>query len=971
MSLGVDPSLYSFAPDDIGMVEKFDEKKEDQLCVPLKTLVWQVNVDDRKKEPIHLVTLTRMDQKIHKNRFQVLVRKCLLIESTVSIRLDFASREVAETLTGFPSGAMPPICHTVTLPLFIEEDIVQLNAIFFSVGCGSPGHSLVMTLPDLVKIADGDVYTGSLTKGSTLSKESSFDTTSTRAPKLNPPKDRLSEYGSLKSIRDRAKLICSTVRKKGRYDACKDLIERAANDGEFVDLMEIGTDGNPAKNPLHLASWKGDTDTVVLLVETAKKYYPDFHTFINQISTGIGSYGRTPIFYALTQCREDVANYLLNIGVNLLIVNNKGQTPCSLAVSHMQPATCERMFDLEAEQLQQDTFINYRKTHSDHKKYGDLDPRFLIDEDNVGDGDILKELQAYEKSVSGYENDHTLVPTKFSPRSLRPTVRWWNHPCTDDKEDQACNADSNRVECNLKKIEDNPNENHFETIDWDSLEHLTLDQVVPKPKHGDNFVYVDDMGSLLLMSVEIDRSLKEAKEHNHADGICAWGLDCEWKPSNDYGKDSPVATLQLSSRTLTFLVDVQVLCRPIAEQSSPFFDPEFPQTETLLSEVLSYLFCHEAAIIVGYGVLQDLDKLVASFPYLPCFASYHGVVDLQSVSTLLLAGGSKKKKCHNINSLQKMVAILVNKYLDKSMQCSDWTERPLSSKQVAYAILDAAVLPLLLDRLLGQRNFFEKHPNLQCSVRYTLMHGAEVAYHVPNGKIKKCMSKRIARQVWPTNQETEPPFPEPVIASTETRINKGEKLHVKPTEEGKRRSKQSSIQLLNVSCDFENVPLAGSVLGYTKESCVYSLVNLSESTDNIGFNRRGGVVQSSNAWILFVNFAQKAGWQRYSNEFLHRGRQTIFTLNPSKCIDQRLIHYLENIEDTSHERKIFLFARPSTKSKYIFCGECEGDFLATEEGSDSGNSVDILLDFIHYDVMIQGSQTTPFLEMVQSRGSSG
>ena len=96
---------------------------------------------------------------------------------------------------------------------------------------------------------------------------------------------------------------------------------------------------------------------------------------INTISKSEGNYGKTPIFYALAQCREDVVRYLTSEGASLLIVNNKGQTPCSIAVSHLDADACQFLYDVEAEQLRNGgEFVNYRTTHSDSKLYGDLDP---------------------------------------------------------------------------------------------------------------------------------------------------------------------------------------------------------------------------------------------------------------------------------------------------------------------------------------------------------------------------------------------------------------------------------------------------------------------------------------------------------------------------------------------------------------------------------------------------------------------
>ena len=92
--------------------------------------------------------------------------------------------------------------------------------------------------------------------------------------------------------------------------------------------MEVDHDGMFHKNALHQAAWKGDLETISLLSETGKSFGLDL---VNTISEGVGNYGKTLIFYSITQCRDDSVRLLLSIEVNLLVVNHKGQTPSSLA----------------------------------------------------------------------------------------------------------------------------------------------------------------------------------------------------------------------------------------------------------------------------------------------------------------------------------------------------------------------------------------------------------------------------------------------------------------------------------------------------------------------------------------------------------------------------------------------------------------------------------------------------------------
>ena len=57
-----------------------------------------------------------------------------------------------------------------------------------------------------------------------------------------------------------------------------------------LQLVQLGMDGNFTKNALHLAAWKGDNESIELLIDAGRKYGLDL---VNVISTGDGNYGKT------------------------------------------------------------------------------------------------------------------------------------------------------------------------------------------------------------------------------------------------------------------------------------------------------------------------------------------------------------------------------------------------------------------------------------------------------------------------------------------------------------------------------------------------------------------------------------------------------------------------------------------------------------------------------------------------------
>jgi hypothetical protein len=84
----------------------------------------------------------------------------------------------------------------------------------------------------------------------------------------------------------------------------------------------------------------------------------------------------------------------------VLIVNNKGQSVVSHARTRLSAQTRELLHQKEAKQIESATgqyeWRNYRATHSDKRKYTELDPRHGIDADNNFEEDIIaRELSNY------------------------------------------------------------------------------------------------------------------------------------------------------------------------------------------------------------------------------------------------------------------------------------------------------------------------------------------------------------------------------------------------------------------------------------------------------------------------------------------------------------------------------------------------------------------------------------------------
>ena len=1011
----------------------------------IKTLIWEATSSNSDSSR-YVVTALPMDARVDTSALMELCRDLLspsfnkeddaVANSSYVRQMSLAPREIAESLTGFVSGCMPPLGHDTSLELLIDTSIPKidpkttnisstetdqkfLSDEWTSIGSGISGFSLLLPLKDFWHAAHATskrVAFGSFAQQSDIkscnpsqstsagSENADNDSTNTsqetrqqskieRMGRQSKPKDRLNEFRVFrrgKRVIDQAKLFRSTARRKDLFTDVQILVEDAVSHNEFRQMLELNPEQGLSKNALHQAAWRGSLDSVKLLIETAKIQCPDLDA-VNQISRGPGNYGKAPIFYALTQCRAEIVRYLIDEqGANLLIVNNKGQTPCSIAVSHLDNELCDHMFEIEARQLKEGgRFLDYRQSHSDEKFYGDLDPRFPIDNFNFGE-DLKQPLIEFQTAVTKSDPSSIIngIPTQFLPRSLRPTVRWWQKKenVTIEGEAPSFEAAMSSIKKNTtSKIARSPSPVRDVLPDLpriETLETLTFDNVL---QNRESVVLVNSTEALDDLESEIDRVISHILSNQDQLDMdemlvnCSWGLDCEWKPGIERGKDNPVSTLQLSTRKKSFLIDLQSLCQ--ATSKNDFDNAVIPNPlEAHLETILKRLFDDERMLLVGFGILQDLGKLAASFPHLKCFARYNAVLDLQAVASVVYPKRSRPQ----LASLQKMTATLLQKKLDKSEQCSDWTRRPLALSQIEYATLDAAVLPLLLEIIfktsvtLNSYNghFFAIQSKLLSNVLYThvepqLHIPGKNAWIVPMGSIREVLGKTIARQVW-SNHET--PAPPRLVELDPNRITNKEKAHIAKIGGNSKTKKPKAVQLKTLTANLDNLPLPGMVLGYTKDSCAerivgHELMNTLPEGTHIGFNRRSGVIECSNAFILFCNFgaslSKSLEMGRRTSEFSGEGKYLSFSIRPSRKngSEATLADYIKS-NGSQERRKILLFAREGTSTKYLFCGS-----VKCHDYSEGNETMDVTFELEDFSKLTDGSSrlSETFVDLVASR----
>jgi len=431
-------------------------------------------------------------------------------------------------------------------------------------------------------------------------------------------------------------------------------------------MMVCGSDGHYTKNALHLAAWKGDIRSVQLLIDTGIKYKLDL---VNIISTGIGNYGKTPIFYAITQDRDDVVRLLIESGSNLLIVNNKGQTPCSLSMAHLSIGTQKLLFEEEKKQLLLDgKFMNYRVTHNDHRRYGDLDPRFPIDFDNW-DVDIEKELIDFS-AIDLYSSDiHPYIFDNF-PRCVRRTTF----------QTRLVKAMENRLKLPIDAIVEKQfrhlppitmKQNEYEIEENEKCDACITSRDIETfyPDVKNKIIFIETYEDLKLFALDVNSYMNTALNEECSESIFiqrSWALDCEWKPTLSSDNEHPVSILQLSRISVSYILDLQSMC------TQPKSNGDFimSESEILLNEILVQIFTDQRFPIVGFDTMNDLERLAGSYPHIPCFSRYESVIDIRDLASKIPNSSQPTKS----PSLKTLVKTILQKDLDKSLQCSDWSQ---------------------------------------------------------------------------------------------------------------------------------------------------------------------------------------------------------------------------------------------------------------------------------------------------------
>ena len=949
---------------------------EQSSLVSVKTQIWKAKVESEgEDESFFFATAINELDDVDQGYLRA------ALQSHLELQLELANTVEIARVTGFCPDSLPPFGHTIPLKLYLDEGLLYniSQAEQLRIPAGTANRNLQMGLSELMRFCSttATIYIRSLVKNHQTVKGTDVFL---QAQAIIGDDSNNGEPFNTHKPKSLAKRLRDVAGKEGKADELRQCIEEAGD--SFPDLLYGGKDGSFTKSAMHNAAWKGDLESVVMLVEAGNKFGRDL---LNEVSTGDGNYGKTPLFYAITQVRIDHARKLIALGASLLVVNNKGQTPCSLAPSRFPVEFCKELYQLEEDQLRSGgEFVNYRLSHSDGKKYGDLDPRFSIDSANMGD-DIREELDNFYLAVQSQEKVRGVPVGDRFPRVVRVTTeelryylacqRWGRRPLPRRLIPVAkVSIKRDRKEKTLlKPIIHNQ-------LDLDILDVMKLTDLMDK-----SAIVVDTWEGVVALLACIDHSIAEIEELKTVTqesslncerdlASVAWGLDSEWRPKNNDSHDSPVATLQLSSARQAFVLDMQTLC----QKSSGKDFTGLSKIECVLSNALSKLFTSKDIPIIGFAIAQDLSKLAQSFPHMPCFRLFEVVVDYQTVAI----AGIRDSDQPMLISLQRAVALSLGKKLDKAEQCSNWEQRPLSSPQIEYAALDAAVVRHLfwnfVNNFLDTKDEFNHYfPNFRQTIRTTFLGEDNPSQGEGNCRAlinrNTSQTTKFVKQSWKSENKS-PDLPS-LLSFEEKEAKPTSYFKCLKEQNGenpskvKGKPKKRSISLKNIPGDLNNLPPAGSLIGYTKDSCVdrtvgKAVVNSIAQDFGFRYNRWGGIIEMQNCFLLFVNCNGLSKDWKYSNQFFDGGRQVSFSANAEKDQEIPFLHDLGALDSSglvSEDAKtILLFARPNSNSKYLCCGPC-----LCLGWKIKGNKYDLRLKPMDYATLVGDyDQVTQYLEMV-------
>ena len=482
----------------------------------------------------------------------------------------------------------------------------------------------------------------------------------------------------------------------------------------------------------------------------------------------------------------------------------------------------------------------------------------------------------------------------------------------------------------------------------------TQDYLTTKDLLGEEgrVVVVDGVESVEEFSSQLAKFLENAPADDRVEGVV--GLDCEWKPSfllASPQERQPVLLLQVSLQPIktVFLFDLQTLLRPCRQPTETM-----NEVETQVSKALTVLFTSKQLLKIGFHLVTDLRRLTSSYPHVEAFRMYHSIAEVGSIAKKSLQLAKIRNSKQAAMSLVKLTRYLMKKPMSKEQQISDWSLRPLTSAQIEYAALDAAVTPALFQKALdfvkagwieGSLQFgrWADDPSFDkaiTSVRFMFLDG-EDATTIRKLKAKSAVgSPYVVTQTWVTGSTS------PQLPSAPADFGSGPYTDVN----GVRRIPSLIVNLNQEVTLSTSAEIVGKRLGKSKDRCLEALLAQNSGLPEgakLEYHHRSGYVEFHDGVALFVNMPKKIGGRAYGgypNQWLDDGRSMSWFLRENEWKDgkselgQKLLGIPKvNGNGPGADPINVLFVRMG-KGDFLCCGTCkvcEGESPQTE-GKDWG-----------------------------------
>ncbi|CAO2838575.1 unnamed protein product [Amaranthus hypochondriacus] len=185
-------------------------------------------------------------------------------------------------------------------------------------------------------------------------------------------------------------------------------------------------------------------------------------------------------------------------------------------------------------------------------------------------------------------------------------------------------------------------------------------------------------------------------------------LDAEWKPAHIQTQNQTQQSSTNSDSSFPTVSLVQIACRLVEFPDNSADSTQMKQDDSVvflvdlqsipLSSIYGQfkeMFVNERILKLGFRFKQDFVYLSSTFCSHGCQPGFDRVdpfIDISSIYHHLQQRQSGRKSAKNSKSLAAICEELLGLSISKELQCSDWSQRPLTEEQKTYAAIDAHCL---------------------------------------------------------------------------------------------------------------------------------------------------------------------------------------------------------------------------------------------------------------------------------------